>query len=130
VSCVAYETCVVAGNYFSSHPSGLVLSEISGRWKLPLTVRLPAGTGSNPYAALNSVSCVAGTYCSVGGTYVDNAGDGQGTLLDGNGIYWPQALKAPLPGGLTTALRRHHSLRRRRRTTVGTACRGGPYDRC
>jgi hypothetical protein len=130
VSCVAYETCVVAGNYFSSHPTGLVLSEISGRWKLPLTVRLPAGTGSNPYAALNSVSCVAGTYCSVGGTYVDNAGDGQGTLLDGNGIYWPQALKAALPGGLTTALRRHHSPRRRRRTTVGTACRGGRYHRC
>jgi hypothetical protein len=122
VSCVAYETCVVAGNYFSAHPAGLVLSEISGRWKLPLTVRLPAGAGSNPYAALNSVACVAGTYCSVAGTYVDNTGNGQGTLLDGNGIYWPQALKAPLPGGLSTALKRHHpsaSAHHRTRTKAG-----------
>ena len=107
VSCVAYETCVVVGNYFGAHPTGLVLSELSGRFKPPLTVRLPAGAGSNPYAALDSVSCVAGTYCSVGGTYVDDAGNGQGTLLDGNGIYWPQALEAQLPGGLTTALKRH-----------------------
>jgi ferredoxin len=107
VACVAYQTCVVAGNYFSSHPSGLVLSEISGRWKLPLNVRLPAAAASNPYAALNSVACVAGTYCSIAGAYVDNGGNSQGTLLDGNGIYWPQALRAPLPGGLTTALKRH-----------------------
>jgi hypothetical protein len=107
VACIAYESCVVAGNYFGAHPTGLVLSELSGRWKLPLVVRLPARAGSNPYAALDSVSCVVGTYCSVAGTYVDNAGNGQGTLLDGNGVYWPQALEAPLPGGLITALRRH-----------------------
>ena len=111
VSCVAYETCVVAGNYYGAHPTGLVLSEISGRWKLPLIVRLPAGAGSNPYAAMDSVSCVAGAYCSVAGNYVDNAGNGQGTLLDGNGIYWPQALEAQLPGGLTTALKLHQPVR-------------------
>jgi hypothetical protein len=122
VACVAYQTCVVAGNYFSSHPTGLVLSETSGRWKPPLIVRLPARTGSNPYATLDSVACVTGTYCSVAGSYVDNAGNGQGTLLDGNGIYWPQALKAPLPGGLTTALKRHHSGR-------AQPGRGGPRAR-
>jgi hypothetical protein len=122
VACVAYETCVVAGNYFGAHPTGLVLSELSGRWKLPLVVRLPAGAGSNPYAALDSVSCVVGTYCSVAGTYVDNAGNGQGTLLDGNGIYWPQALEAQLPGGLITALKRHRP--ERRSTTQGAAKAG------
>jgi hypothetical protein len=108
VSCVAYQTCVVVGNYFSSHPTGLVLSELSGRWKPPLVVRLPAATGSNPYVVLGSVACVTGGYCSVAGSYVDNGGNGQGTLLDGNGLYWPQALRAPLPGALTTALKRHH----------------------
>jgi len=113
VSCVAFQTCVVAGNYFSAHPTGLVLSEVSGRWKRPFVVRLPAGAGSNPYTALDSVSCVVGSYCSVAGTYVDNAGNGQGTLLDGNGIYWPQALKAQLPGGLKTALKRHRPVHRR-----------------
>jgi hypothetical protein len=122
VACVAYETCVVAGNYFGSYPTGLVLSEISGRWKPPLTVRLPAGAGSDPYTALDSVACAAGTYCSVAGDYVDNAGNGQGALLDGNGIYWPQALRAPLPGGLTTALRRH---RRRRPRAAAGALRPG-----
>lgn len=122
VSCVAYETCVVAGNYFGAHPTGLVLSEVSGRWKLPLTVLLPAGAGSDPYAALNSVSCVAGTYCSVVGTYVDTAGNGQGTLLDGNGIYWPQALQAQLPGGLTTALKRHQP---QRRQTIARSVKAG-----
>ncbi len=124
VSCVAYETCVVAGNYFGAHPTGLVLSEISGRWKLPLTVRLPAAAGSNPYAALGSVSCVLGTYCSVAGDYVDNAGNGQGTLLDGNGIYWPQAVKAPLPGGLTTALKRHQTARRTTKRRLSAGRRG------
>ena len=114
VACFAYETCVVAGNYFSSHPTGLILSESSGRWKPPLTVRLPAGAASNPYAALGSVACVAGTFCSVAGSYVDSAGNGQGTLLDGNGIYWPQALEAQLPGGFTTALKRRQIARLQR----------------
>jgi len=114
VACVAYETCVIAGNYFSSAPTGLILSETSGRWKPPLKVRLPPGAGSNPYAALNSVACVPGMYCVVGGDYVDNGGNGQGVLLDGNGLYWPEGLKAPLPGGLTTALRRHKHVRAKR----------------
>jgi hypothetical protein len=111
ISCIAYETCVIAGNYFSSAPTGLILSESSGRWKPTLKVRLPPGTASNPYAALNSVACVPGMYCTVGGDYVDNGGNGQGVLLDGNGLYWPEGLKAPLPGGLTTALKRHQQVR-------------------
>jgi len=112
VACVAYETCVIAGDYFSSAPTGLILSETSGRWKPALKVRLPAGAGSNPYAALNSVACAPGMYCSVGGDYVDNGGNGQGVLLDGNGLYWPEGLEGPLPGGLTTALKRHQQVRR------------------
>jgi hypothetical protein len=125
VSCIAYETCVIAGNYFSSAPTGLILSESSGRWKPSLKVRLPPGTASNPYAALDSVACVPGMYCTVGGDYVDNGGNGQGVLLDGNGLYWPEGLKTPLPDGLTTALKRHQQRIRHRPAAVGPGTHAG-----
>jgi hypothetical protein len=114
VACIAYETCIVAGNYFSTHPTALVLSEISGHWRPPLAAKLPAGSAGNPYAALDSVACVVGMYCSAVGSYVDSAGNSQGMLLDGNGVYWPRAVIAPLPGGLMTALKRHQPAHRRR----------------
>jgi hypothetical protein len=113
VSCVAYETCVVAGMYFGAHPTGLLLSETGGRWELPLSAYMPSGASGNPYANLDAVACAAGAYCVAAGTYVDSSGNSQGALFDGNGLLWKRGLEAPLPGGLVTALRRRAPVHKR-----------------
>lgn len=105
VACVAYNTCVVAGTYFSTHPTGLLLSETAGRWRLPLSAYMPPGSAGNPYALLDTLACAPGDYCVAAGNYVDGSGNEQGVLMDGNGLYWRRGVEAPLPGGLTTALR-------------------------
>lgn len=112
VACTAFETCVVAGNYFKHHPAGLLLSEIAGRWLAPFPAFMPPGEAANPYATLTSVACASGGYCTAAGTYMDAADNGQGVLLDGNGRYFARGLEAPLPGGLETAIRRHHARHR------------------
>ena len=116
VSCWAYETCVVAGTYFASHPVALLLSETTGRWKLPVVGALPPGAAANPYTALTAVSCSpTGGYCLAAGEYQDNAANGQGVLIEGDGLYWREGLLAPLPGGLVSAISRRARTRANRR---------------
>ena len=51
------------------------------------------------------MACSAPEYCTDVGNYTDGAGNGQGLLMEGNGLYWPRAVEAALPGGLVTATR-------------------------
>lgn len=106
VTCTMYETCVITGTYFSTHPTGLLLTEVAGRWKQPLSAYMPPGASGNPYSLLDTIACAPGGYCVAAGNYEDGAGNQQGVLMDGNGLYWRRGLEAPLPGGLQTLLSR------------------------
>ncbi len=122
VACTAYETCMLAGTYFSRHPTGLLITEFGGRFKQPLSAFMPPGAAGNPYTLLDTLACAPGGYCAAAGNYVDGAGNSQGVLMNGNGLYWQRGVQAPLPGGLQTLLRHR---RRHRRGVHGPAWRGG-----
>ncbi len=112
VACGAYQTCVVTGTYFSNHPTPLLLSETGGRWKHPIKGVTPADGAGDPFAAVNDVACAGTAYCIAVGQYVDAAGNGQGLVMEGNGLYWRAGLQASLPGGLVTAIKLHKKSRR------------------
>lgn len=112
VACGAYETCVVAGTYFSNHPTALLLSETGGRWKHPIKGVMPADGAGDPFAAVNDLACAGTAYCIVAGQYVDAAGNSQGLVIEGDGLYWRAGLQASLPGGLVTAIKLHKKSRR------------------
>jgi hypothetical protein len=82
VSCGSATACVAAGYYADAagNEQALLLSGHGSSW----TARrapLPAGTGTDPGAHLNGVTCPSAAACVAGGGYTDSSGHAQGLLL-------------------------------------------------
>src|SRR5439155_21504555 len=70
VSCASAGDCSAVGGYTdgSGHEQGLLLTEPAGPWATGAEASLPRTAGSDPGAALSSVSCASAGNCSaVGG---------------------------------------------------------------
>ncbi len=101
VSCAPTGDCSAVGSYTDSsgQAEGLLLSETAGTWAPGVEAALPAGAASNPYAALDSVSCASAGNCSAVGSYTDSSGETQGLLLNETGGAWATGAEAILPLG-------------------------------
>jgi hypothetical protein len=95
ISCPSVSQCVASGDYTDSHGNqrGVLLTLSGGKWSA-IKAPLPAGAGANPGASLNAVSCSASSKCTVGGGYVNTAGQAVGLLLFWSGKTW-KAVQAP-----------------------------------
>jgi pentapeptide repeat protein/Big-like domain-containing protein len=97
VSCASAGNCTAVGYYLgSSGQQGLLLTEASGSWAAGVEAPLPANAGSDPAAAVNSVSCASAGNCTAAGGYTDSSGYQQGLLLTETSGSWT-AGQAALP---------------------------------
>jgi hypothetical protein len=97
VSCAAPGDCTVGGDYHAGDGffQTLVATQRGGVWgnavKVPGTLQLNTG-GS---AIVNSVSCTAPDYCSVGGSYTEKSGNQGGFVATENKGVWSTAIEPP-----------------------------------
>src|SRR5207248_10446108 len=66
-------------------------------WATGVAATLPANAGSNPFTALNSVSCAAAGNCSAVGDYGDSSNHQQGLLLTETAGTWAMGVETGLP---------------------------------
>jgi trypsin len=95
VSCADTSTCVAIGQYEDANTSaGLIETGAGGNWAAT-RAPVPPGVTGDPYATLNTVTCVSATSCVALGTYNPSAGfDGMIDTFNGQG--W-SSVPAPLP---------------------------------
>jgi hypothetical protein len=106
VSCASAGNCTAVGTYTSSGAfQGLLLSETSGTWATGVEAALPAGTGTDTFVSLFSVSCASTGNCTAVGIYTDDSsGDANrhGLLLSETSGTWAAGVEAPLPANAST----------------------------
>jgi hypothetical protein len=103
VSCVTTGNCTAVGNYGEiggNSYEGLLINGSGGTWAPGTMARLPAGAGSLPLVALDSVSCTSPGSCTAVGDYSHTFGAASVglTLTESNGA-WGDAGVALPPGG-------------------------------
>ena len=83
VSCASARNCTAVGRYkdSSGQVQGLLLTQTSGTWAPGVEASLPANATTNPYVALDSVSCASAGNCTAVGDYVDRSDNNEGLLL-------------------------------------------------
>jgi len=104
VSCAAPGECAAVGEYTDAtgHDHGLVTSLSAAVWTVSAAPEPPgAGSGTDGYAGLGSVSCPATASCVAVGTYEDSTGQDLGLVETGSGTQWAPA-PAPEPSGAAT----------------------------
>ena len=90
VSCSTLTSCVAVGSYGvppirNLSPAALLVAEVDGEW-MAGTVDLPGdASASQPYSAMNQVTCVTTWSCVAVGLYVDTGGAYQ-VILDAFGV--------------------------------------------
>jgi hypothetical protein len=81
---------------FVLQPSG-ALASANANWGTGVQAVLPADAGSQPFVALNSVSCVSAGECGAAGRYFDSLGGGEGLLLTETAGVWGAGVEVSLP---------------------------------
>lgn len=79
ISCPSPGNCVAVGAYTDNagHTDAMVAIERAGRFARAVELPAPPNASSNPFAVLNSVSCIGWLDCVIVGRYVDLTGDSQ-----------------------------------------------------
>ncbi|HEV8065601.1 MAG TPA: hypothetical protein VGP46_12240 [Acidimicrobiales bacterium] len=99
VSCASPGDCSAVGDYVTSAGQfGLLVNESGGTWGKGVTVKLPGGAGSTPYATVLAVSCTATGDCSAVGDDDDN-GVEEGLLLTETSGTWGTGVAVVPPDG-------------------------------
>jgi hypothetical protein len=109
VSCAAPGDCTAVGRYTDSHrlDHGAFFSEMHGRWKRGVRLRLPANaitppkpkSGAVNLLGLAAVSCSSPGNCVAVGNYETNAEVWDPLIVVQRHGRWTRAIEAPLPAG-------------------------------
>jgi hypothetical protein len=108
VTCVKQSTCTVLGTYNASNGAveGMSAVENAGVSSRATELTMPANAGVDPRVFLygfNGVACASDGNCSVGGQYLDSAGNYEGFLESEVAGTWTNAVELSLPSGATSA---------------------------
>lgn len=106
VSCGSPGNCASVGSFRdgANRMQGVLLSQSAGTWAPGITATLPTAAGSDPLVQLPSVSCVAGGACTAVGSYVDDASQGIGLVIERKFEADPAPSDPGGGGGGTTSL--------------------------
>jgi hypothetical protein len=101
VSCASAGSCSAVGNYVDSsgQSQGVLLTQSGGTWAAGVKATLPAGAGTDPNLALESVSCASAGNCTAVGHYFTTGAPNQGLLLTQSGGTWATGVNPTLPAG-------------------------------
>ena len=88
VACASPSMCVAVGSYGESE--GVLITGTGTSWTAS-TAPLPPNAGTDPYAALESVTCPASNRCLAVGYYRDTSGQEDGLLETWDGEVWSPA---------------------------------------
>jgi hypothetical protein len=112
LSCTSPGNCTAAGEYApggaaggggeNAITSGFVATEKSGIWGRALEIPGLGALNTGGQVLVNSISCVPGGNCAVGGDYTTVSGPVQAFVADESGGSWQQAEEFPGTGDLNT----------------------------
>ena len=105
VSCVSAGNCTAVGSYADNGFKGLLVTETSGRWAAGVEAALPAGTGTDTFVQLSSVSCASAGSCTAVGIYQDVSSGNYNRhvlLLSETAGTWAAGVEASLPANAST----------------------------
>ncbi|MGD0053891.1 MAG: hypothetical protein ABSC34_00440 [Acidimicrobiales bacterium] len=127
LACASVGDCVAGGDYTNtkSQAEGLLLNEVNGAWRSPLTITPPSNAAANASTNVFSVACGAVGYCSAVGSYQDKSGNALPFTVSEVAGTWRDALEATLPAnaiasGQNAQLRSIDCARANYCTAVGT----------
>jgi hypothetical protein len=104
LACASAGNCVAAGDYLDTqnNTQGVLLNEVNGAWRAPITIVPPADAASTPGVTPASGACRAVGDCVVVGSYVDRAGNAQAFVVSERRGAWSRATKVALPANAIT----------------------------
>jgi hypothetical protein len=99
LACASVGNCVAGGDYTNAKGDSIavVLNEVGGAWRSPVTLTPPSNAAAEPAATIFSVACGAPGNCGAVGTYQDKSGNSLGFVDDEVGGTWRDAVEAALP---------------------------------
>jgi hypothetical protein len=105
LACSSAGNCVAGGAYANAAGSteGLLLSQVGGQWRAPVTIAAPSGAAASALVTVYSAACGANGDCSAVGTYQDKAGDSLGFVDNEVGGTWRGAIALSLPANAAAA---------------------------
>lgn len=97
ISCPSAGACAATGTYQAA--SGalevFVVSERQGRWAKATEVRGFGSLNAGEYGEVDSISCAAAGYCTLGGSYLDGSDQFQAFLATEMNGHWSTAVEVP-----------------------------------
>ena len=105
LACASAGNCVAAGDYLDAQDNtqGVLLDEVNGTWRAPITIAAPLGAASTPGVTPTSGACSAVGDCVVVGSYQDRAGNAQAFTLSERRGAWSRAREVTLPTNAITS---------------------------
>ena len=99
LACPSAGNCVAAGDYANGAGTvkGLILTEVAGTWRTPLTITPPTNAAANAGLTPNAVSCGSNSNCVVVGSYQDHAGNTQSFIDAETNGRWARASYVAMP---------------------------------
>ena len=128
MSCASAGNCSAGGAFTDSRGriEGLLLSEVHGTWRAPVSLTAPKGAASDPQVTITSISCASATSCAAVGTYQDAHGDGQSFVASDVHGTWRPAREVVLPANRAGA-NQNSSLHSVSCSSVGDCTAVGTY---
>ena len=105
MSCASAGNCTAVGSYADNGFKGLLVTETSGRWAAGVEAALPAGTGTDTFVQLFSVSCASAGNCTAVGIYQDVSSGNYNRhvlLLSETSGTWAAGVEGALPANAST----------------------------
>jgi hypothetical protein len=105
LGCASVGNCVAGGAYtnVAGNNEGLLVNEVAGTWRSPVTITPPAGASATPGINVFSAACGAPGYCGAVGTYQDKSGGSQGFVDSEVGGAWRGAVTVALPANAVSS---------------------------
>lgn len=104
LSCASPGNCSAVVSYDDSAAGrrAMLFTQTAGSWGPGVRPFLPAGSATEPYVELNSISCASPGNCSAVGDYLDRSGSLQGLLLSESAGVWGPGEKVVFPADAGT----------------------------
>jgi hypothetical protein len=99
LACASVGNCAAGGSYTNAAGinEGLLVNEVGGVWRSPVTIIAPSGAAASPGVNVFSASCGAPGTCTAVGTYQEKSGSSQGFIDSEVGGVWRGAVAVTLP---------------------------------
>jgi len=99
LSCASAGNCSAGGAFSDTkgRVEGLLLREVHGVWRAPVTLVTPAGAAADPQVTITSISCATATSCGVVGSYQDRHGNSESFVASEVRGTWTRARQVVLP---------------------------------